>query len=401
MKKYTRTLMLILSLWLSGTSVNAQCANNANIYTFVYNGQSYEVVKENQTWINASACAVARGGILAEIDDAAEQNAIYTELSTNAGISVNNTVAPDGGGGSYIWIGGNDLAIEGNWVWDGDNNSVSTQFWSGTASGNPVGGLYNNWGNEPDDFSGQDALGLSLNGWPLGVASQWNDVDHTNSLYYIIEHPLVLCSTTSTINETACESYTSPSGQIWTASNTYMDTISNAAGCDSIITVDLTINTVDISVTVSGTTITSNATGATFQWIDCDNGNMPIAGATNQSFTPTSNGNYAAEIMQNGCLDTTLCENISTLEITEENQIVFASIYPNPSDGVVIIQSNANSDVSILITSSTGRIIDEVNSSVFNENVKYDLSSQPDGVYFIILSSAQGQEIKRLVKTSK
>ena len=148
-----------------------------------------------------------------------------------------------------------------------------------------------------------------------------------------------------------------------------MDTIPNAAGCDSIITVDLTINTVDISVTVSGTTITSNATGATFQWIDCDNGDMPIAGATNQSFTPTSNGNYAAEIMQNGCLDKTLCENISTLEITEENQIVFASIYPNPSDGVVIIQSKANSEVSILITSSTGRIIDEVNSSVFNDSV--------------------------------
>jgi hypothetical protein len=36
----------------------------------------------------------------------------------------------------------------------------------GALSGNPVGGLYNNWGNEPDDFGGgQDALGLSLNGW--------------------------------------------------------------------------------------------------------------------------------------------------------------------------------------------------------------------------------------------
>ena len=169
-----------------------QCANTSNIYSFVYNGKTYEVIKENKTWVDAASCAVERGGILTEINDAAEQNAIYTELNTNAGITVNNTVAPDGGGGSYVWIGGNDLSIEGNWVWDGNNDSNSTQFWMGTSTGNPVGGLYNNWGNEPDDFGGQDALGLSLNGWPLGSAGQWNDVDHTNTLYYVVEHSTVL-----------------------------------------------------------------------------------------------------------------------------------------------------------------------------------------------------------------
>lgn len=169
-----------------------QCANTSNIYSFVYNGRTYEVIKENKNWVDAASCAVERGGILTEINDVAEQNAIYTELNTNAGITVNNTVAPDGGGGSYVWIGGNDLSIEGNWVWDGNNDNNSTQFWMGTSTGNPVGGLYNNWGNEPDDFGGQDALGLSLNGWPLGSAGQWNDVDHTNTLYYVVEHPTVL-----------------------------------------------------------------------------------------------------------------------------------------------------------------------------------------------------------------
>ncbi|MGB0850277.1 MAG: PKD domain-containing protein, partial [Bacteroidia bacterium] len=44
-----------------------------------------------------------------------------------------------------------------------------------------------------------------------------------------------------TINPDVCNSYTSPSGKIWTTSNTYLDTIPNAAGCDSIITVNLTI----------------------------------------------------------------------------------------------------------------------------------------------------------------
>ena len=50
-------------------------------------------------------------------------------------------------------------------------------------------------------------------------------------------------SGSSTINPIACYSYTSPSGNyIWTTSNTYMDTISNYIGCDSVITVNLTVN---------------------------------------------------------------------------------------------------------------------------------------------------------------
>ena len=49
-------------------------------------------------------------------------------------------------------------------------------------------------------------------------------------------------SSASTINETVCDSYTSPSGKVWTSSGTYLDTIPNVAGCDSVITVELTVN---------------------------------------------------------------------------------------------------------------------------------------------------------------
>ena len=193
MKTITLKISVITIIFLmSNYLALGQCANTSNIYSFVYNGKTYEVIKENKTWVDAAFCAVERGGVLTEINNVAEQNAIYTELNTNAGITVNNTVAPDGGRGSYVWIGGNNLSIEGNWVWDGNNDNNSTQFWMGTSTGNPVGGLYNNWGNEPDDFGGQDALGLSLNGWPLGSAGQWNDVDHTNTLYYVVEHSTVL-----------------------------------------------------------------------------------------------------------------------------------------------------------------------------------------------------------------
>ena len=42
---------------------------------------------------------------------------------------------------------------------------------------------------EPDNFNGsQDALALSINGWPFGTSGEWNDIDETNRLYFIIEY---------------------------------------------------------------------------------------------------------------------------------------------------------------------------------------------------------------------
>ncbi len=49
-------------------------------------------------------------------------------------------------------------------------------------------------------------------------------------------------ATATTISPTACGSYTSPSGNVWTTSNTYQDIIPNSQGCDSIITINLTVN---------------------------------------------------------------------------------------------------------------------------------------------------------------
>jgi hypothetical protein len=292
MKLIIKALAIMLFI-LNSPLASAQCANPSNIYSFVYNGKSYEVVKENKTWVNAAACAVARGGALMEINNLLEQNAVFTEIDLNAGITVSNTVAPDGGGGAYVWLGGNDLSVEGNWIWDGNNDNVGPQFWLGTSTGSVVGGLYNNWGNEPDDFNGQDALALSLNGWPLGVTGEWNDVDHTNTLYYVIEYSSIICNTSSTLTDTACDSYTSPSGNyVWTSSNTYIDTIPNTANCDSIITINLTINTVDTSVTQTGTLLNANETGATYQWLNCPS-MIAINGANSQSYNAIANGDYA------------------------------------------------------------------------------------------------------------
>lgn len=171
-----------------GSTEDYTVSVESSIVPFTYNGKNYEIVKTRRSWVSASEFAVSRGGYLVEINDASEQSTVYSKL-INASIDESETVAEDGGNASYVWIGGNDFSSEGAWVWDGDNNQDGIQFWQGNQSGSAVDDLYNNWGNEPDNFApGQDALGLALSDWPFGTAREWNDLNDGNSLYFVIEY---------------------------------------------------------------------------------------------------------------------------------------------------------------------------------------------------------------------
>ncbi|MFT5725232.1 MAG: hypothetical protein ACI9JN_002356 [Bacteroidia bacterium] len=186
--RQSKNILLFVVLFICTSNGYSQCADTSNIYSFVYNGHSYEVVKENKTWTAAAACAVNRGGYLAEIADEAEQNAIFDELTNNAGIAIAST--QNQFRTASVWLGGSDAVTEGDWFWDGDNDSIGTQFWTGGLRGTPVGGLYTNWGTspaEPDNSGGQDHLTIIIK--PTAVNfGLWNDLVSTNSIYYLIEY---------------------------------------------------------------------------------------------------------------------------------------------------------------------------------------------------------------------
>jgi hypothetical protein len=137
-------------------------------------------------------------------------------------------------------------------------------------------------------------------------------------------------NTTSMITTSACFNYTSPSGAIWDSTGVYTDTIFNVAGCDSIITIDLDLTVVDVSVTNNGGSLTANATNSTYQWIeDCNNNQDTIPGATGQTFVPTTSGAYAVWVNTNGCTNLSNCIQVIVSDINE----MYAdriSIYPNP-----------------------------------------------------------------------
>lgn len=225
-----RFFIILFSLTIN-LSLFSQCADTSNIYTFTYNGKTYELVKEMKTWSQAATCAVERGGYLVEINDTNENNAIFDAIINGAGVSTTYTYALDGGGTAYVWIGATDQQTEGNWMWDGNNDNSGTQFWTGQgvagdSSGVAVGNAFFNWGgtstgtpNEPDNFNGsQDYGAIALAGWPsgstyYGKGGEWNDIDGSNLLYFVIEkNPSSI--RTSSQNNSQIKIYPNPTNNI-------------------------------------------------------------------------------------------------------------------------------------------------------------------------------------------
>ncbi len=122
-------------------------------------------------------------------------------------------------------------------------------------------------------YSGGCGTGLVDSITGTGTTLSVSPTSTTN--YYVREEGCVTagsCGTTvvtvtaasyNTITVTVCDTYTSPSGRhTWFGTGIYKDTIPNAAGCDSILTINLTVIATPI-VTVS---TLAGSTSGLYRW---------------------------------------------------------------------------------------------------------------------------------------
>jgi hypothetical protein len=132
----------------------------------------------------------------------------------------------------------------------------------------------------------------------------------------------------------ACDSYTM-NGQTFNQSGIYNQIIPNSVGCDSTITLDLTINlgpaTPNVYVENQTTLSTDNIPGLSYQWFFCSD-LIDVLGATDAIFTPTMNAFYAV-IVSNSCgSDTSDCIDVNSIGLNEFNELSI-ELYPNPNNG--------------------------------------------------------------------
>lgn len=142
---------------LDHCNANYFCSSAVLYAVPIYNpdtGHFYDIVDSgtNGSWSEAENNAIALNGHLVTINDGSEETWLRNTF----------------GRGIRFWIGFNDMASEGNWVW---------------SSGEAV--TYTNWNSgEPNNAMpppiGEDFAVLN---WSSG---RWNDWDHQRYEYYYI-----------------------------------------------------------------------------------------------------------------------------------------------------------------------------------------------------------------------
>ena len=187
-------------------------------------------------------------------------------------------------------------------------------------------------------------------------------------------------SSTRTDIRTSCDSLYWINGVTYYVSNNSDSLVLQSSnGCDSTVFLDLMITHVDTSVVQDSMRLTAEATNASYQWINCQTG-VHIPNETGAIFMINDTGRYAVEITQNGCVDTSDCFSfihVGMVEADFDNVI----IYPNPVTNELHIESIKGKLQNVKILDATGKLVRDVQNNF--ETV--DVSSLAKGWYLSLI----------------
>lgn len=156
--------------------------------------------------------------------------------------------------------------------------------------------------------------------------------------------------------------------------------------CDTTFILNLTVLPVDSTITYTAGQLSANQANASYQWFDCANGNTPIEGATNQTFTLVENGVYSVQITSDSCTVSSACMAITDLGMKTLNAQATISVSPNPSFDIVRFSQVAD----VLIRTIDGQVMGEYTAA---EQV--DLSKFAAGIYLIEFTNAEKHVVQR------
>ncbi|MFB6258788.1 MAG: YCF48-related protein [Flavobacteriales bacterium] len=239
--------------------------------------------------------------------DTIKSISVYIDDTTQAGagpvqVGISNNVARNTvhGRSAAYYIQASDL---GSWVTlpiveDGDGNALP--------NGLPVADLNDSLKTAFFHYQGgSERVGIGASGTNPGVGSwvEGNFGGGGSALYRASDIPMLRVNTNgaaqSSISATACSSYTVPSGDTtYTSSGTYQDTLAGYIGCDSVFTINLTIDSSSASSLIAANdTLYASPSGTSYDWMDCDSVNGgPISTASGSVFYPDSNGLYSVSV---------------------------------------------------------------------------------------------------------
>ena len=145
--------------------------------------------------------------------------------------------------------------------------------------------------------------------------------------------------------------------------------------------------------TISETSgVLTSTPATTYQWYL--NGSL-IAGATNQSYTPSQNGIYVVRITDaNGCvyMYSLGYDFVSTTSVNEAAENNFIHVYPNPTTGLVNFELLSEGKYEVMVTDISGR-----NILTTSDQRSFDLSGYETGIYFLKIRTENSGVLNRKI----
>ncbi|MCT4624153.1 MAG: T9SS type A sorting domain-containing protein [Schleiferiaceae bacterium] len=201
------------------------------------------------------------------------------------------------------------------------------------------------------------------------------------------------------VQDSLCDGYKYFMGPfVYDQPGVYQDTLSNSAGCDSIIHLTLYSQSTDATAKYVGQSFVANnsSNNASYQWVNCSNWGV-LVGETNQTYWPSDNGEYAVFVTENGCMDTSDCMSLLYASL-EDSPWEGLNIYPNPTTQFLNIDfSETPGDLQIQIIDITGKTI--LSTEIEGLKTKIDVGELNEGLYFVQLSSKNYSFSSKFYKT--
>jgi uncharacterized repeat protein (TIGR01451 family) len=230
-------------------------------------------------------------------------------------------------------------------------------------------------------------------------------IDNTANIFFDFNAPvitnttsnlLINCSIPKTIlNATICggEAYIL-NGQEYYNTGIYQQNILTAFGCDSVVELRLTVNTINNTITQSAGTLQTAAAATNYQWINCTTGTA-IVGANTQTYNPTQSGSYSVVVDFGTCKDTSTCYYFSATGINEINANNISTL-PNPFNNELTITLDKNYEGVLEVYNTLGALI--TSEKLQSRNATLNTSNWNAGVYILKVATNAGVVIKKVIK---
>jgi hypothetical protein len=214
----------------------------------------------------------------------------------------------------------------------------------------------------------------------------------------IITLNLTIGGSSASESVTVCESYTwAQTGLEYTSTGMYADTLTDVNGCDSILVLNLTVTgNPTATATDNGDATITASTGSSYQWVNCTT-NTAISGATAQTFTATANGTYAVIVTNAaGCSDTSDCVVIDNVGLNDKSTSLGVVLTPNPAQNDISITFAGPNEASVVIYDAQGKVVMTLDHIVSGETLSIQAFER--GVYLVNITTSFGKHTERLVK---